>query len=72
MPVVPAEPSARERAKVDLSVCGACLRLPFPTYVVWDLPAVGRVAACSDPANCRLRCEALGMWCTYEPARRAA
>ena len=72
MPVVPAELSARERAEVDLSVCGACLHQPYPSQVVHDLPGVGQVAACSDPTNCRLRCEALGMWCTYEPSRRAA
>ena len=72
MPVVPAELSARERAKPDLAVCGSCLHKPYPTYVVWDLPGVGRVAACSDPTNCRLRAQALGTWCTYEPMRAAA
>ena len=70
--MVPAELSARERAKADPSVCGACLHKPYPSYVVWDLPGVGRVVACSDSTNCRLRCEALGMWRTYEPMAAVA
>lgn len=53
-------------------VCGSCRQTPFPTHIVWDLPGVGRVAACADPGHCRRRATALGIWCTYEPLAAVA
>lgn len=72
MVLIPAEPSAQQRAKPDLAVCGSCLHKPYPTYVVHDLPGVGRVAACSNPAHCRHRAELRGIYRTYEPIGAAA
>jgi|SRR5262245_2890808 len=52
-----------ERRHAERSVCEACRQAPQPTYVVWDLPGVGRVAACADSRGCRVRAQALGIWC---------
>lgn len=63
MGIIRAEPAAGERGKVDTSVCGSCRQVPAPSYIIFDLPGVGRVAACSDPRGCRVRAQALGIWC---------
>lgn len=68
MTLVYTEPSAAERTRPDINVCGACTEKPYPTYVVWDLPGVGRAVACSDTTHGRHRGELRGIWCTYEAA----